>query len=213
MNQRSPQRQSMPRSLVRNEPTTRRARLWIHPSRRSWRMPASTSGKPVRPSHHASKAPSAWLQPIVPAVALLELRPGVAREVEQHVLVEVAPAELPVEGVRALPTRQPLLDLPDRDAAEVQVGRQSRGAVLAHGVVIGGIAPDVVGQETREPLARRLLASGRRLLHLLLEAERLQRRQPALPQAEGSVGSERGAPSTSRRGASCQVRWKGENTV
>ena len=44
MNQRSPHRQSIPMSLVRNEPTISRARLCIQPSRNSWRIAASTTG-------------------------------------------------------------------------------------------------------------------------------------------------------------------------
>ena len=36
-----------------------RSRLCIHPSATSWRIPASTIGKPVRPSHHAAKRSSA----------------------------------------------------------------------------------------------------------------------------------------------------------
>ena len=47
--------------LCQDEPTTSRARLCIQPSRASWRMPASTSGYPVRPSHHASNQGLAWL--------------------------------------------------------------------------------------------------------------------------------------------------------
>ena len=44
MNKRSPQRQSMPRSFVRNEPTTSRARLCIHPSRRAGACPRPRAG-------------------------------------------------------------------------------------------------------------------------------------------------------------------------
>ena len=40
-----------------------RARLCIQPSRRSWRMPASTIGYPVRPCFHASRASSSERQP------------------------------------------------------------------------------------------------------------------------------------------------------
>ena len=56
MKWRSPQRQSMPRCLVRKDPTTSRALLCMNPSRRSWRIPASTSGYPVRPSAQAPNA-------------------------------------------------------------------------------------------------------------------------------------------------------------
>ena len=36
-----------------------RTRLCMNPVSRSWRIPASTIGKPVRPSFHAAKARSA----------------------------------------------------------------------------------------------------------------------------------------------------------
>jgi len=46
----APSCQGMPSRRVRNDATTIRARLCIHPSRRSCRIPASTSGRPVMPS-------------------------------------------------------------------------------------------------------------------------------------------------------------------
>ncbi len=48
-------RQSISKSLARNDATIMRHRLCIHPVSRSWRMAASTMGNPVRPSHQASK--------------------------------------------------------------------------------------------------------------------------------------------------------------
>ena len=119
--------------------------------------------------------------PLDLAVALLVLRARVPREVEQHVVVEVPPAELAVERGRALAASagEPLLDLSHRDAAQVQVRRQARGAVRAERVVVVGVGLDVAGEEGVEALARGCLPSRHGLGDLLGEPERLQRRQPA----------------------------------
>ena len=55
----SPSRQWIRRSLVRNMDVIMRSRLCMKPSAESWRIPASTMGNPVRPSHHRAKS-SAW---------------------------------------------------------------------------------------------------------------------------------------------------------
>src|SRR3569833_3404925 len=47
-------RQSISRSLERKDATIMRHRLCIHPISFSWRMAASTMGKPVRPSDQAA---------------------------------------------------------------------------------------------------------------------------------------------------------------
>ncbi len=56
---RAPCVHSMCRSLTRNDATIIRTRLCIQPWPSSWRIPASTIGKPVRPAHHASNASEA----------------------------------------------------------------------------------------------------------------------------------------------------------
>ena len=58
----SPSRQSSSRCLVRNDPTIMRARLCMKPVARSSRMPASTSGTPVRPSCQRRNARSSCRQ-------------------------------------------------------------------------------------------------------------------------------------------------------
>ena len=118
----------------------------MKPSRRSWRMPASTSGKPVRPSVHASNASSSSLPLERSAVARLELLVRVVGVMEQQLLVEVAPAELAAKRLRALAARQPLLQLARRDAAEAQVGREPRGAVAPERVVVVGVVAHAVAR-------------------------------------------------------------------
>ena len=136
MNQRSPQRQSMPRSLVRNEPDHEPSPV-VHPALAAQlaharrRRAGSRCGPRTTPRRRARRGSSGS-----PAVALLELRARVAREVQQHVVVEVAPAELAAKRVGACAPRQALLDLARRDAAEVQVGRQARGAVALERVAV-----------------------------------------------------------------------------
>ena len=61
-NQASPRRQSIRRSLTRKEATIIRARLCIQPIDQSWRMPASTTGKPVSPLVQARKPASFFAQ-------------------------------------------------------------------------------------------------------------------------------------------------------
>ena len=127
--------------------------------------------------------------------------------------MEVAPAELAPERFRPGSARQALLDLAHRQAAEVDVGREPRGPVGSECVVIVRVAGHVPAEEARQPLARPRLAAARRLLDLLLETERAERREspPREPRRQG--GKLRGAPIASRRGASSQRRWNGENTV
>ena len=89
-------------------------------------MPASTSGKPVRPWHQASKRCVAGSSDRA-AIALLVLAPSVGGEVQQHLGEEVPPAELAAVRVALRRRRQPRFELARGDAAEVQVGRQARG--------------------------------------------------------------------------------------
>ena len=56
---RAPRHQGRCRSLTRKLATIMRTRLCIQAFSRSWRIPASTIGKPVRPCAHASKCASA----------------------------------------------------------------------------------------------------------------------------------------------------------
>jgi len=57
----------------------------------------------------------------VAAVALLELRARVAREVKEHVVVEVPPGQLPAKRVGAAAAGEACLDLTRRDTPEVEV--------------------------------------------------------------------------------------------
>ena len=176
----SPRRQSMCRSLVRNEPTISRARLWSQPRSRSWRMPASTTGKPVRPSHHASKR----LVVVLP-LERVHLAPVCVARVagvgEQHVRVEVAPAQLAHELGRALAgagVAGALLELARRDAPEVQVRRELRRAALEP-VVQVRVVLDAVAQPRVHALAARGLARRERVGHVGGQADRVGRRDLA----------------------------------
>jgi hypothetical protein len=61
MNHLAPRVHATCRSLTRKLATIIRTRFGIHASARSWRMPASTSGYPVRPCDQASNRSSASL--------------------------------------------------------------------------------------------------------------------------------------------------------
>ena len=104
MKNRAPRVQSTWRSLTRKLAVIIRTRLCIQPSATSCRMPASTIGKPVVPSHHARKRSSARLAVVDAHVghrrvprAPRRLRPRV-----EHVGVEVAPRQLLGERVVGL---------------------------------------------------------------------------------------------------------------
>ena len=122
-------------------------------------MPASTSGKPVRPSHHAVEA----LLVVAPAGAA---RPQVlVREAGlrgEQLVVEVAPAELADERLRTLPRERPRDDFAGRDAAEVEIGREPRGRV--GGEIVGElrVAEESVVEPALEPPAACCLAAGRK---------------------------------------------------
>ena len=208
MNQRSPQRQSIPRSLVRNEPTTSRARLCIQPSRAQLahpRVDQRVAGAALAPGLERPLR----VAPLDRApVAVLELRAGVAREVVQDVVVEVAPAELAAKRLRATAAGQPLLDRPHRDAAEVQVRGQPRRVVPAERVVIVRVAADRAVEEAVEGLARRGLAAAGGIADLLLEPERLEGRQPPLGEPRTAGAAAREAPRA-RRGAAPRASGDG----
>ena len=85
-------------------------------------MPASTSGKPVRPSFQSAKSSASSL-PAIAARAVVFARDG--GECGRHLMVEVAPAELADEGLTAWPTGGPPRHLDGREAAEVQVGAEA----------------------------------------------------------------------------------------
>jgi hypothetical protein len=78
-----------------------------------------------------------------------------------------------------------MLELTRRQAAEVQVRRERRRARLRKCVALLVVAVDAVGQERVETRSARALAAGRRIVERLSEAERLQRRNPAGPDARG----------------------------
>ena len=134
----------------------------------------------MRPSHQASKRLPARLQEIRPRWRSWNSERALLGEVEEHVVVEVAPAELAAERLRPGSARQALLDLAHRQAAEVDVGREPRGPVGSECVVIVRVAGHVPAEEARQPLARPRLAAARRLLELLLETERAERRESPL---------------------------------
>ena len=119
---------------------------------------------------------------------------GVARVVQEHVRVEVAPRELADEGRRAVAVllARPRLELAHRDAAEVDVRGELRGAAR-QSVVAVGVGRETVVQEgvhaRRGPPARRP-ASGR-------AARARARRRPA----RGSRRARARGPRQRPRGA------------
>lgn len=98
---------------------------------------------------------------------------------QEHVVVEVAPRELAAKRLGTLAAGKPLLDRAHRDAAEVQIGGETRGVVAPEGVVVVGVLANRAGEEPIEHLAGSGLATARRLADLLLEPKRLKRGNPA----------------------------------
>ncbi len=130
----------MSRFLIRKLATTMRTRLCMKPVRQSSRMPASTSGTPVRPCRQRLK--------VLGRVPLecVELRPvvdgGQVGMVEQDVVVELTPAKLAQElrdvalrggghiAVHAMP------HLERAELAEREAGTQAAGHVTGGNVAV-----------------------------------------------------------------------------
>jgi hypothetical protein len=83
---------------------------------------------------------------------------SIARIVQEHVGVEVTPAELSAQGVGAGVLRQSALDLTWRYAAEVQVGGELRGSGSTERVVAVGVVADRIREEALHPLTCRVLS-------------------------------------------------------
>ena len=115
--------------------------------------------------------------------------------------MEVAPAELAAKRLGARPARQPLLDRPRREAAEVQVGREARGAV-ARRARRGRRCSRGSGRRGsgRAPGAPAASPPGAGSATSWLEPERPQRRDPALGESRRAAPGARAAPRA-RRGA------------
>ena len=116
-----------------------------------------------------------------PAVALLELRAGVARGSAAARVggsrASRAGAGTPPPPCRAAGAPRPRAPTRSRSACRARAAkcgrrRGRRGCPRS--------AVTCVAEEARQPLARRRLAAVRRVLELLLEPERAERRQPAL---------------------------------
>ena len=82
------------RSLTRKLATIIRTRLCIQPVARSWRMPASTIGNPVRPSFQASRAAHPARRTAWRANSGRRYSRAVCGRCEEHVGVELPPGEL-----------------------------------------------------------------------------------------------------------------------
>ena len=87
-----PSCQSISRCLIRNEATIMRTRLCIQPVSQSWRMPASTIGKPVRPRCQARKCQRSSCRQGSYRTAAGSCGSR-DRDCEQQVVGEFAPAE------------------------------------------------------------------------------------------------------------------------
>ena len=103
-------------------------------------------------------------------------------------VVEVAPAELAAKRLGSLAARQPLLDLARGDAAEVEVGGEPRGAVVAERVVLVGVVEDRAAHERVESPACGRLATRRRFVDLLLEPQVGEARERAGVEAARQPG-------------------------
>ena len=159
------------------------------------------------PLHQASNGLLGVAPPDRAAVAVLELRARVAGEVEEDVVVEVAPAELAAKRLGPLAARQALLDL--RGPRCSRSAGRGRGARCGRGRARRG------SRCTRAPARR---GSGRaparasarrrgRVADLLGEPER--RRATGSGPWRGSTGAaaaRAGPRAPRRRGASSQVR-------
>ena len=214
MKWRSPSRQSCWRSLVRNEPTIIRARLCIQPVAASWRIAASTTGKPVRPSRQAASERGVGV-PLQGAVARVELDARGLGEVQLHGGEEVAPGELVAVALRRRRAATAPLEL-QRATGSRSAGRPT-GARSAR--------PGRRGAR-RSARGRRCAASARP------RAGRRRRpagggpagavrglRSPApagtaaRPPASGAIAMSRGARSGARRSCARQARRNGVKTL
>ncbi len=95
-------------------------------------------------------------------------------KVEQHVMVEVAPAELAAKSGGPVSEAEPRLELARGDAAEVQVRRQPRGRPV-HLIARRVVALLAICEEALEPLTSVVLTADGRLGHLLTQAEGIER--------------------------------------
>ena len=161
----------------------------------------------MRPSHQASNGRLGAAPGDRAAVALLELGARVAREVRQHVVVEVAPAELAAEGLRAPAARSRSSSSRARQAAEVQVRREARGAVAAERVVIVRVAATPAPRKRSAAARASVSPPARRRRSTSCSSPSAARDgiRP-LPAAAGSGGSVRGAASTRAGGRARAMR-------
>jgi hypothetical protein len=98
----------------------------------------------------------------------------------EHLVVEVAPAELARVGAAALARECLAQQLQRRDAAEAQVGAQPGGLVAGEVIVVGGVAGETVAQEGSHRLAPFRLAAARPLRRWQPSAkQRIERWQAA----------------------------------
>ena len=134
-----------------------RTRLCIHPSARSWRMPASTNGYPVRPSHQAANrrsasAPSSCTIASKRRSSDLRADAGFGGE---DVGVELPPRQLGAEHRMARVVGQLGQQGAGVDLAPSQVGGEPAGRGEVRAVAVGPVP--VEGAGTAE-----LLPSGQR---------------------------------------------------
>jgi len=147
----------MPRSFVRND---HESGAVVHPAFTPQLAHARVDERvphvPLTPGHKSLLG----VTPLdLSAVARLELWGGVAGEMEEDVVVEVAPAELAAEGGGPAIRPQPVLDLACGHAAEMQVGRQPRGGTAAERVTVLAVPRNIMREEPLEPLAPLMLTA------------------------------------------------------
>lgn len=134
----------------------------------SWRIAASTIGKPVRPSHHTAVVLA--IGPHDVGIFRLEwLVHADIGPVDQDVLVKVAPSDLADPGLDALVAAVELLGLvpvpgrpdtgPRAEGPARQMHRQTRGSVAGRDVSLVVVAADFLLAELFEAGLGRVLAA------------------------------------------------------
>ena len=191
----------MPRCLVRNEPDHQPGAV-VHPALAAQ---LAHGGVHERVAGAALAPGLEALLGVAPrdraAVALLELRARVAREVAQHVVVEVAPAQLAPErlGSHAARAAAPR----SRAARHSRSAGRARDARSCRGRARRGcrVSRTCRRRKRREPLAGGALAAaaGARRSSCSSPSSDSDGMRP-LARPPGSDGSLRGRPTTSRRG-------------
>ena len=139
-------------------------------------MPASTTGTPVRPDRQASSSRRLRRHRAAAGPVVL---PRQVRSHGQDLVVEVAPAELPQEGLGPAALPRPGEELAGGKAAEMEIGAEPGAGGWIERLVALVLGDAVASQPVVQVRAAGGLASGRQLRRRLLAREPVERRNPA----------------------------------